>query len=215
MTSLILSTAARFLLPLLLLFSMFVLLRGHNEPGGGFIGGLIAAAAFAFNAIASDVKTTRRTLHLDPRTLIPTGLTIALASGIIALFFGRPFMAGKWVTVYIPGLEELDVGTPLLFDCGVYLSGPRRDPDDHSHAGGGVAMETVLAFVIGGALCSRVVHDAAAQHVKLIIGISLLGHAANLLIFTIAGLTRGAAAAAFTGASPTAWGVSPIPCRRR
>ena len=121
MTSLILSTAARYLLPLLLLFSLFILLRGHNAPGGGFVGGLIAAAAFALNAIAFDVNTARRTLRLDPRTLIPTGLTIALASGIIALFSGEPFMAAKWFTVYIPGLEELDVGTPLLFDCGVYL----------------------------------------------------------------------------------------------
>jgi multicomponent Na+:H+ antiporter subunit B len=121
MTSLILSTAARYLLPLLLLFSLFILVRGHNAPGGGFVGGLIAAAAFALNAIAFDVHTARRTLRLDPRTLIPAGLTIALASAIIALFSGEPFMAGKWFTVYIPGLEELDVGTPLLFDCGVYL----------------------------------------------------------------------------------------------
>ena len=74
MTSLILSTAARYLLPLLLLFSFFILIRGHNEPGGGFIGGLVAAAAFALNAIAFDVGSTRRTLRIDPRTLIPAGL---------------------------------------------------------------------------------------------------------------------------------------------
>ena len=66
MTSLILSTATRFLLPLLLLFSIFVLLRGHNQPGGGFIGGLIAAAAFALNAIAANVRRTRRTLGRQP-----------------------------------------------------------------------------------------------------------------------------------------------------
>jgi multicomponent Na+:H+ antiporter subunit B len=67
MTSLILSTAARYLLPLLLLFSLFILVRGHNEPGGGFIGGLIGAAAFALNAIAFDARSTRRTLRIDPR----------------------------------------------------------------------------------------------------------------------------------------------------
>jgi multicomponent Na+:H+ antiporter subunit B len=120
-TSLILSTATRFLLPLLLLFSLFVLLRGHNEPGGGFIGGLIAAAAFALHAIASDVRTTRRTLRLDPRTLVPIGLLMALGSGIIALGFDRPFMAGLWVPLYLPWFEELYIGTPLLFDGGVYL----------------------------------------------------------------------------------------------
>jgi multicomponent Na+:H+ antiporter subunit B len=121
MTSLILSTAARYLLPLLLLFSLFILVRGHNEPGGGFIGGLIAAAAFALNAIAFDAGTTRRTLRLDPRMLIPIGLMIATVSAIIPLFSGQPFMTGKWFTVYVPGLEELDIGTPLLFDCGVCL----------------------------------------------------------------------------------------------
>ena len=122
MTSLILSTAARYLLPLLLLFSFFILIRGHNEPGGGFIGGLIAAAAFALNAIAFDARSTRRTLRIDPRMLIPAGLSIALVSGIIAAFFWRQaFMTGKWFSVFVPGLEQLDIGTPLLFDCGVYL----------------------------------------------------------------------------------------------
>lgn len=121
MTSLILSTAARYLLPLLVLFSLFILIRGHNEPGGGFIGGLIAAAAFALNAIALDVRSTRRTLRIDPRMLIPIGLLIALVSGIIPLLYGESFMTGKWFSVFVPGLEELDIGTPLLFDCGVYL----------------------------------------------------------------------------------------------
>ena len=121
MTSLILSTATRFLLPLLLLFSLFVLLRGHNEPGGGFVGGLVAAAAFALSAIAFDVPTARRTLRLDPRTLMAIGLLAALGSGMIAVVCARPFMTGLWMTVHVPGLAALDIGTPLLFDCGVYL----------------------------------------------------------------------------------------------
>jgi multicomponent Na+:H+ antiporter subunit B len=121
MTSLILSTAARYLLPLLVLFSLFILIRGHNEPGGGFIGGLVAAAAFALNAIAFDARSTRRTLRVDPRMLIPAGLSIALVSGIVSLLYGDPFMTGKWFTVFIPGLEQVDIGTPLVFDCGVYL----------------------------------------------------------------------------------------------
>jgi multicomponent Na+:H+ antiporter subunit B len=121
MTSLILSTAARYLLPLLLLFSLFILIRGHNEPGGGFIGGLVAAAAFALNAIAFDARSTRRTLRIDPRMLISAGLSIALVSGTIPLFSGDSFMTGKWFSIFVPGLEQLDIGTPLLFDCGVYL----------------------------------------------------------------------------------------------
>ena len=121
MTSLILSTAARYLLPLLLIFSLFILLRGHNEPGGGFVGGLIAAAAFALNAFAFDVRATRRTLRVIPQMLIPIGLIIAWGSAIIPLVSGRPFLTGLWFKLYVPGFEALDVGTPLLFDCGVYL----------------------------------------------------------------------------------------------
>jgi len=121
MPSLILSTATRFLLPLLLLFSIFVLLRGHDHPGGGFIGGLIAAAGFALNAIAFGVRRSRRTLRANPRILIATGLATALGSGVFGLVGGRPFMTAYWVMLKIPLLEALAVGTPLLFDGGVYL----------------------------------------------------------------------------------------------
>jgi multicomponent Na+:H+ antiporter subunit B len=121
MTSLILSTAARYLLSLLLVFSVFILIRGHDEPGGGFIGGLIAAAAFALNAVAFDAATTRRTLRIDPRMLVPLGLLIALGSGTAPLLAGEAFLTGIWFTAYAPGLGELTLGTPLMFDCGVYL----------------------------------------------------------------------------------------------
>jgi multicomponent Na+:H+ antiporter subunit B len=121
MTSLILCTATRLLLPLLLLFSVFVLLRGHNEPGGGFVGGLIAAAAFVLHLIAYDVKETRRVLPLDPRVLIALGLLIAWLSGAVALIFGLPFMTGHWTNFTVEALGELDIGSPFFFDVGVYL----------------------------------------------------------------------------------------------
>ncbi|HMN02746.1 MAG TPA: MnhB domain-containing protein, partial [Geobacter anodireducens] len=66
MQSLFLATAVRLLLPLLLLFSLFLLLRGHNEPGGGFVGGLVAAAAFALHALAHGVAAARRVLRVEP-----------------------------------------------------------------------------------------------------------------------------------------------------
>ncbi len=119
MTSLILSTAARYMLPLLLLFSVFLLLRGHNEPGGGFVGGLVAAAAFSLYAIAYDVATARRVLGIDPRFLIGLGLLVALGSGVVSLAQGLPFMTGLWSEYAWPILGK--VGTPLLFDIGVYL----------------------------------------------------------------------------------------------
>lgn len=119
MTSLILSTATRYLLPLLLLFSIFLLLRGHNEPGGGFAGGLVAAAAFALYAIAHNVAEAKKALYLNPRTLIAVGLLVAVSSGLISLLAGYPFMTGLWSSQSVPVLGK--VGTPLLFDIGVYL----------------------------------------------------------------------------------------------
>lgn len=121
MDSLILRSAARLLLPLLLLFSIFLLLRGHNEPGGGFSGGLVAAAAFSLITIATDVPTTRRTLRVSPRVFIGVGLLIATVSGAAGLVSGGAFLTGLWSDLPLPGGSTLAVGTPLLFDVGVYL----------------------------------------------------------------------------------------------
>jgi multicomponent Na+:H+ antiporter subunit B len=120
-TSLILCTVTSFVQPLLLLFSIFLLLRGHNEPGGGFTGGLVAAAAFALYAVAYDVASARRVLRVNPQTLVGAGLLLAVASGICSLFLKQPFMTGQWGKVKIMGLGKVEIGTPVLFDIGVYL----------------------------------------------------------------------------------------------
>lgn len=117
--SLILNTATRFLMPLLVLFSLFILLRGHNLPGGGFIGGLIAASAFALYAIAHDVAEARRALPLDPLKLIALGLLTSASSGIFSMVAGKPFMTGLWIEGKLPVIGS--AGTPLMFDTGVYL----------------------------------------------------------------------------------------------
>jgi multicomponent Na+:H+ antiporter subunit B len=120
-TSVILQTATRLILPLALLLSVFLLARGHNAPGGGFIGGLVAAAAFALYAMAAGVPAARRLLRIDPHPLIGAGLLLALGSGTLALAAGRPLMTGLWTDLTVPGLGALAVGTPLAFDLGVYL----------------------------------------------------------------------------------------------
>jgi multicomponent Na+:H+ antiporter subunit B len=122
MTSIVLRMTARLLLPLLLVFSMFLFWRGHNEPGGGFVAGLVAAAAWALYAIAYDAAEARRALRVEPRLLIGVGLLLALASGFIALVTRQPFLTGRWGYLTLPGLDPVDVGTPVLFDLGVYLA---------------------------------------------------------------------------------------------
>lgn len=120
MNSLILRTATRLLFALLLVFSVFLFFRGHNEPGGGFIGGLIGATAFVLFSIAFGVDKAREILRLKPRVLMGLGLLFAAASGIIPMILGIPFLTGVWTMPTIFG-SELHLGTPLIFDIGVYL----------------------------------------------------------------------------------------------
>ncbi|MEX0866844.1 MAG: Na+/H+ antiporter subunit B [Pirellulales bacterium] len=118
MNSLILSTAARLLLPLLLIFSVFLLLRGHYEPGGGFVGGLTAAAAFLLCLFAFGLPEARRILWISPLSWIAAGLTLALTAGLLPMLFRKPFLTGLWPEWDLPIVGNL--GRPLLFDMGVY-----------------------------------------------------------------------------------------------
>ena len=120
MNTLIFRTVAPFLTALMLLFSIFVLLRGHNEPGGGFIGGLIAASAFAMYGIAFGVQAVRRALWFHPMSIAGAGLLLSTMSGMISVIFGVPFMTGLWIYPEIFGVE-VPLATVISFDVGVYL----------------------------------------------------------------------------------------------
>ena len=114
-TSPIFRTAARLLMPLLLVFAVFLLLRGHDQPGGGFVGGLVAAAAFALFAIACGVQRARQALLVRPMTLLGAGLLLALISGVPAVVGGQPFLTAVWAS------GPVAIGTPVVFDAGVFL----------------------------------------------------------------------------------------------
>jgi multicomponent Na+:H+ antiporter subunit A len=113
-TSPMFRTATRVLMPLILMFAIFLLLRGHNEPGGGFVGGLVAASAFSLYGIAYGIDRARRALLVTPLTLLGLGLLIALISGVPAALRNQPFLTAQW-------LELLAAGTPMVFDIGVFL----------------------------------------------------------------------------------------------
>ncbi|HLW19750.1 MAG TPA: Na+/H+ antiporter subunit B [Cyclobacteriaceae bacterium] len=119
MKSIIFKTASNYLLPLLLLFSVFILLRGHYLPGGGFVGGLIASIAFVLHSLGNGLKETRQIILFHPGFLMPFGLSIALLSGILPLFFGEPILTGLWYDQPLPIVGM--VGSALFFDTGVYL----------------------------------------------------------------------------------------------
>jgi multicomponent Na+:H+ antiporter subunit B len=120
MDTLIFKTMAPYLTALMVLFSVFVLLRGHNQPGGGFIGGLIAASAFAIQGIAKGVASVRRALWFDPITIAAAGLALACLAGILSMFNDVPFMTALWVFPHMFG-TEVALSTPMMFDTGVFL----------------------------------------------------------------------------------------------
>ena len=121
-SSLIVRAATRVMVGLLLVFSLWMLLRGHNEPGGGFIGGLIGSTGFILYAIAHGCRAAREALRIDPQTIAIIGLGVALIAGLFSTLFGDAIFTGQWLFL---GAAEGEKGIPLsnilVFDIGVYL----------------------------------------------------------------------------------------------
>lgn len=108
---------------LMLLFSLFLLWRGHNEPGGGFIGGLVAAAGLVVYGLAEGSKSMRLILRADPRAIALSGLLLAVLAGLMPVALGSDFLTGLWLFIgATPTDKGLALGTPLMFDIGVYLA---------------------------------------------------------------------------------------------
>lgn len=118
MSTLILQAAARHLRPVMLLFALWLLWRGHNAPGGGFIAGLVAGSAVVLHALAFGPVAARRALRASPRVWMGAGLTVALSAALLGLLVGETLLDAAWVEV--PGVGPL--GTPLIFDVGVFMA---------------------------------------------------------------------------------------------
>jgi len=114
--SLILTAVARIFFVIMVAGSLWVLLRGHNEPGGGFIGGLVGAAGFSTLALALGVQAARRALYFNPVALMGAGLLLAFLSGVPGLLTDTSFLTHQWGE-----LLGLKLGTTIIFDVGVYL----------------------------------------------------------------------------------------------
>ena len=117
--SMILDEADRWLFRAAIVVSLYVAFRGHNAPGGGFAGGLVAAGAFVLHALAAGFPSARRMLWFDPRTVMGLGLLVAGGSGMVAFAHDLPFLTGLWDKTPLPVVGK--IGTPLIFDTGVYL----------------------------------------------------------------------------------------------
>lgn len=120
--SLILTVAARVILPLALLVAVYLFLRGHNDPGGGFIAGLVTAIALVIQYMASGLAWAERRLKLAPRPITGWGVLVAGAAGLGSFFLGYPFLTSTYGHLHLPVLGDLELASAVIFDLGVYLT---------------------------------------------------------------------------------------------
>jgi multicomponent K+:H+ antiporter subunit A len=119
---LILSAVSRPLLPLALVVSLYILLRGHNLPGGGFIAGLVTAVALILQYVASGVVWTRERLRFDYIKLTASGVLVATLTGVASWWFAHPFLTSTFEYVHLPLLGKFELASAMVFDVGVYLT---------------------------------------------------------------------------------------------
>ena len=119
---LLLASLSRLLLPLALLVALYLFLRGHNQPGGGFIAGLVIAVALILQYMASGTTWARRRQLTNHRPLISGGLLLAGVTGMGAWLFGFPFLTSAHGHVTIPLIGEVELTSAMLFDAGVLFT---------------------------------------------------------------------------------------------
>jgi multicomponent Na+:H+ antiporter subunit A len=117
----VLATGARTMVPTLTLFSVFLLIVGHDLPGGGFAGGLLVSAALLMVFFAFGARGLRRAMPVDPEILTGVGLGLAIVGGIVGWIFADAFLAYASTAISLPIVGSVKVTSLLLFDLGVYV----------------------------------------------------------------------------------------------
>ncbi|WP_163972147.1 Na(+)/H(+) antiporter subunit B [Oceanobacillus halotolerans] len=120
--NLILRTTTSLIAFILLGFAVYLLFAGHNAPGGGFVGGLMTAAAIVLMYISYGTEVMKKILPINFRTLISIGLLVAVLTGFGAFLFQQPFLAHTYDYFMFPFFGEIELATAMLFDIGVYLT---------------------------------------------------------------------------------------------
>lgn len=104
----------------LLLVSLFFLFAGHNQPGGGFVGGLVAGAAISLRFLAGGIEEVRSTTRFAPWTILGAGIALSVGTAIAPMLIGRPVLSSLGTEFDVVVLGEIYASTTLLFDVGVY-----------------------------------------------------------------------------------------------
>lgn len=121
MDSIIFQAIARQALYVVIVFSLFLLGRGHNEPGGGFIGGLMTAAAIVIQYLAFDLESVKKAIPFDGLKLVALGLSCAVGTGLVTMFAYGLFMDHVFAYIQLPFFGQLQLTTAFVFDLGVYF----------------------------------------------------------------------------------------------
>ncbi|OIJ16186.1 Na(+)/H(+) antiporter subunit B [Anaerobacillus arseniciselenatis] len=120
-SSLMLHTITRIVAFIILSFSVFLFFAGHNNPGGGFIGGLMTAAGLLLLYVSFDLKTIKRVIPFNYTTMIATGMLLAIGTGVVSMFLGDAYLTQYFDYFQLPILGETELTTALPFDLGIYL----------------------------------------------------------------------------------------------
>ena len=119
--SVVLETAVRMVFHTVLVFSLYLLFAGHNQPGGGFVGGLVAGSAFVLRYVAGGRAALKAAVPIDPGLPVGLGLVLAAGTGMAAWLFGGQFLESGKVELDLPVLGLVKATSALPFDTGVYL----------------------------------------------------------------------------------------------
>lgn len=120
--NLILRTMTSLIAFILLGFAVYLLLAGHNSPGGGFVGGLITSAAIVLLYMSYGMNAVAKILPINFQFLIKIGLLLAIVTGLGSLLFDVPFLTHTFGTFTFPIFGEIELATAMLFDFGVYFT---------------------------------------------------------------------------------------------
>ncbi|MCC5892303.1 MULTISPECIES: Na(+)/H(+) antiporter subunit B [unclassified Exiguobacterium] len=120
-SNLMLHSITRVVTFVLLAFSIYLFFAGHNNPGGGFIGGLMTASALLLMYLGFDMKRIKKALPFNFTTMIAVGLLVALFTGVSSMLFGYPFLTQFFDYYDLPVLGTTELSTALPFDLGIYL----------------------------------------------------------------------------------------------
>lgn len=119
---LILKSTSSLIVFILLGFAIYLLLAGHNSPGGGFIGGLTTTAAFLLMYMAFGEQTVKKIIPINFLLFIPIGLLLATVTGLGSLLFNVPFLTHTFGSFFIPLFGDVEISTAMFFDLGVYFT---------------------------------------------------------------------------------------------